>query len=188
MNARTWMARGMAACFVGVSCVAASHGLGDHAGPQASTSVPTSASEWFSNGRRTVAANKLSHSPPNLRRAKNVILFVGDGMGVSTVTAARILEGQLRGADGEFNRLSFEQFPYLSLSVTASANQQTSDSAPTATAMVAGIKTNDGAISVDQTINRNEPNADVTAQKSVKTILERAEERGMATEIGRAHV
>jgi alkaline phosphatase len=30
-------------------------------------------------------------------RAKNAILFIGDGMGISTVTAARILEGQLRG-------------------------------------------------------------------------------------------
>ena len=34
-------------------------------------------------------------------RARNVILFLGDGMGVSTVTAARILEGQLRGESGE---------------------------------------------------------------------------------------
>jgi alkaline phosphatase len=79
--------------------------------------------------------------------------------------------------------MSFEHFPYHALSVTASANQQTSDSAPTATAMVAGVKTNDGAISVDQTINRNEPDATVTASKSVKTILERAEERGYSTGI-----
>lgn len=182
MSTKTWVARAVAACLVGVSCVAASHG-NDGQQPSVNTTVPTSASEWFRDGQRAVAANKLSVSPPNLRRAKNVILFVGDGMGVSTVTAARILEGQLRGTDGEFNRLSFERFPNLALSVTASANQQTSDSAPTATAMVAGVKTNDGAISVDQTINRNEPSADVTAQKSVKTILERAEERGMATGI-----
>jgi alkaline phosphatase len=152
-----------------------------HGGSPEATKVPTSAAEWFKAGQAEVEANKLSRSQPNLRRARNVILFVGDGMGVSTVTAARILEGQLRGVDGEFNRLSFEKFPNLSLSVTASANQQTSDSAPTATAMVAGIKTNDGAISVDQSINRNEPDATVTAAKSVKTILERAEERGMST-------
>jgi alkaline phosphatase len=145
------------------------------------TQVPTNAAEWFQAGKQSVYSNKLVNELPNLRRAKNVILFVGDGMGISTVTAARILEGQQRGADGEFNRLSFERFPYFALSVTASANQQTSDSAPTATAMVTGIKTNDGAISVDQTINRTEPSAEVTAAKSVKTILERAEERGMST-------
>ena len=45
-------------------------------------------------------------------RAKNVILFVGDGMGVTTVTAARILDGQLRGEHGEENELFFETFPY----------------------------------------------------------------------------
>lgn len=146
---------------------------------EASNQVPTSAEAWFKAGNQAVLVNKSN--APALRRAKNVILFVGDGMGVSTVTAARILEGQMQERDGEFNRLSFEKFSNLALSVTASANQQTSDSAPTATAMVAGIKTNDGAISVDQTINRIEPSVSVTAEKSVKTILERAEERGMST-------
>ncbi len=144
-----------------------------------STQVPESAGEWFQAGQAAVRVNK--YELPNLRRAKNVILFVGDGMGVSTVTAARILEGQMKGRDGEFNRLSFERFNHTAHSVTASANQQTSDSAPTATAMVSGVKANDGAISVDQSIVRTETSADVTAAKSVKTILERAEERGMST-------
>ena len=45
-------------------------------------------------------------------KAKNVILFIGDGMGVSTLTAARIFEGQQRGQSGEENRLSFEEFPF----------------------------------------------------------------------------
>ncbi|MDB6060042.1 MAG: alkaline phosphatase [Verrucomicrobiaceae bacterium] len=144
-------------------------------------SVPTNGDEWFAAGEQAV--RKAKRERPNLRPAKNVILFVGDGMGISTVTAARILQGQLQGRDGEFNRLSFEQFTTLAHSVTASANQQTSDSAPTATAMVSGIKTNDGAISVDQSINRNEPSAQVTAAKSVRTILEQAEQRGLATGI-----
>lgn len=145
----------------------------------AQDSVPSSAEEWFAQGKQSV--KEAIQLDKNVKKARNVILFVGDGMGVSTVTAARILEGQLREADGEFNRLSFERFPHLAHSVTASANQQTSDSAPTATAMVAGIKTNDGAISVNQTIDRNEASADVTAAKSVKTILEQAEERGLST-------
>ena len=148
-------------------------------GQNSSFEVPSSAEEWFQAGRRAVLANKSGI--PTLRRAKNVILFVGDGMGVSTVTAARILEGQLEGRDGEYNRLSFEKFSNLALSVTASANQQTSDSAPTATAMVTGIKTNDGAISVDQSIDRNQPSDVITAEKSVLTVMERAEQRGMST-------
>ena len=152
-----------------------------HADSASATPVPTSGAEWFSAGRSAIEANRLVNRELNTRRARNVILFVGDGMGVSTVTAARILDGQQRGIDGEWNRLSFEKFSDLALSVTASANQQTSDSAPTATAMVAGIKTNDGAISVDQSITRKEFCAEVTRAKSVRTLLERAEERGMST-------
>jgi alkaline phosphatase len=153
----------------------------EHGHPQQeqSNQVPTSAAEWFKVGQQAVLVNKRDVA--ELRKAKNVILFVGDGMGISTVTAARILEGQINGRDGEFNRLNFEKFNYIAHSVTASANQQTSDSAPTATAMVAGIKANDGAISVDQGIQRSEKSAEVNAAHSVKTILERAEERGMST-------
>ena len=67
-------------------------------------------------------------------------------MGVSTVTAARILEGQLHGRPGEDNRLSFETFPHLGLSKTYSWDQQTSDSAPTMTAMVTGYKAREGML------------------------------------------
>ncbi len=140
---------------------------------------PADAAGWFAQGRQTLET--LRARTPNNGKARNVILFVGDGMGVSTVTAARILEGQQRQVDGEGNRLSFETLPYLAHSVTASANQQTSDSAPTATAMVTGIKTNDGALSVTQAVARNEADAAVIAAQSVTTILEQAEQRGMAT-------
>lgn len=139
------------------------------------------AAEWYRDGARAVAANHRVN--PNERKAKNVILFVGDGMGISTVTAARILEGQLRGKSGEDHVLSFERLPYVALSKTYSANQQTSDSAPTATAMVAGIKTNDGAISVDEDIERNEPNASIVKSHAVQTILEQAEAKGLSTGI-----
>lgn len=152
----------------------------EHHVPSAPT-FENSPEYWYESGQQALRdAKRLC---PEGGRAKNVILFVGDGMGISTVTASRILEGQMNGQDGESNRLAFEKFPYLALSVTASANQQTSDSAPTATAMVAGIKTNDGAISVRQTIARTETDADAVAAASVKTILEQAEERGMATGI-----
>lgn len=44
-----------------------------------------------------------------------MIFFLGDGMGVSTVTAARIYAGQKNGQPGEENFLNFEKFPYLGL-------------------------------------------------------------------------
>lgn len=74
-------------------------------------------------------------------RARNVILFVGDGMGISTITAARIYAGQKRGLDGESFKLHMETLPASALSKTYSHDSQVSDSAATATAMVSGVKT-----------------------------------------------
>ncbi len=137
------------------------------------------AATWYNAGQKALKEAKQLH--PNAHRAKNVILFVGDGMGVSTVTASRILEGQLQGRDGEKNSLAFEKLPYLALSKTYSANQQTSDSAPTMTAMVTGVKTSDGVLSIDQEVARQEKdNAVIQAHKLI-TILELAKARGMST-------
>ena len=56
---------------------------------------------------------------PIVKKAKNVIIFLGDGMGVSTLTAARILKGQQEGLEGgEQETLSFEEFPHVALSRT----------------------------------------------------------------------
>jgi len=112
-------------------------------------------------------------------KAKNVILFVGDGMGVSTLTAARIFEGQQNGESGEENRLSFEQFPYSALSKTYSVNQQTSDSAPTMSAIISGVKTDEGIISVDQNVRHGDYKT--VAGNETKTLLEYAEGAGKST-------
>lgn len=53
---------------------------------------------------------------PNYNRAKNVIIFLGDGMSLSTITAARIRKGQLKGNTGEEEKLFFENFPWTGLS------------------------------------------------------------------------
>ncbi len=112
-------------------------------------------------------------------KAKNVILFIGDGMGVTTLTAARIFEGQQRGESGEENRLSFEEFPFSALSKTYSVNQQTSDSAPTMSAIMTGVKTDEGVLSVNQNI----VHADYHTVKGneTKSLLEMAEEAGKST-------
>ncbi|MEP6602280.1 MAG: alkaline phosphatase [Nitrospirota bacterium] len=135
--------------------------------------------QWYRDGRRAVEAAKRLRAQRG--RAKNVILFVGDGMGVSTVTAARILEGQQRGESGEENLLSFERLPYVALSKTYSVNQQTADSAPTMTAIITGVKTDDGLISVDQ----DAVHGDHTTVKGneLPTFLELAERAGLSTGI-----
>ena len=51
-----------------------------------------------------------------LRRPKNVILFIGDGMSLTTVTAARIYRGQQKQQrSGEETELSWEEFPETAL-------------------------------------------------------------------------
>ncbi|MET0280704.1 MAG: alkaline phosphatase [Steroidobacteraceae bacterium] len=115
------------------------------------------------------------------KRARNVILFIGDGMGIATITASRILEGQRKGQSGEDNRLSFEEFPQAALVRTFSANQQVSDSAPTATAIVTGWHANDGALSVGPAVAENEADAARVAPNALQTILELAEDKGLST-------
>lgn len=137
------------------------------------------AATWYEAGQAALKEAKRLH--PNERRAKNVILFLGDGMGVSTVTASRILDGQLQAKDGEKNSLYMEKLPYVALSKTYSANQQTSDSAPTMTAIVTGVKTNDGELGVDQAVAREEKDNAVIQAHKLTTILELAKAHGMAT-------
>ncbi|MCR2832505.1 alkaline phosphatase [Parerythrobacter lacustris] len=79
-------------------------------------------------------------------RAKNVILFIGDGMGVSTVTAARIYAGQKLGQTGEEYVLPFETFQNVALVKTYNTNAQVPDSAGTASAMHTGVKTKIGVL------------------------------------------
>lgn len=81
-------------------------------------------------------------------KAKNIILFIGDGMGLSTITAARILDGQNKGLDGEAHMLSFERFGDIALVKTYNLDSQVPDSAGTASAISTGLKTQIGKINV----------------------------------------
>lgn len=96
----------------------------------------------------TAASPALAEDAPKEPRAKNVILFIGDGMGIATITAARIYDGQKRGETGEENSLSFERFPNVALVKTYNTNAQVPDSAGTATAMHSGVKTRIGVLGI----------------------------------------
>ncbi len=65
-----------------------------------------SAQWWFRNGAAQAAARGAMAG-----RARNVILFVGDGMSLTTVAAARILEGQRKGNPGEENCVVVGRLP-----------------------------------------------------------------------------
>jgi alkaline phosphatase len=140
---------------------------------------PEGVQHWQNAGNRFIQRGEALVN--NHKRARNVILFVGDGMGISTQTAARILEGQMKGKSGEENRLAFENLPYSALSKTYSWDQQTPDSAPTMTAMVTGYKAREGMLSVDHKTARGECSASRVAAHSVQTMLEMAAANGRST-------
>lgn len=139
---------------------------------------------WYQQGEKAtqqamlIAAKTASNSR---QHAKNIILFVGDGMGVSTVTAARIYAGQLKGNTGEENSLFFETFPYQAMAKTYNTNQQTPDSAGTMTAIMTGIKSKAGAISVGQEMVRGD--CSNILGNTLTTTLEHAEKIGLSTGI-----
>lgn len=93
-------------------------------------------------------------------KPKNIILLIGDGMGVSQVFA---------GLTANKGHLFIENCKYIGFSKTQSADAYITDSAAGGTALSTGVKTYNGAIGVD--VNKN----------PVKTILEEASENGLAT-------
>ena len=131
---------------------------------------------WFRAGAAAAQANASGRA-----HAKNVIVFLGDGMSIPTVTAARILDGQRKGGPGEENRLSFENFPATALSRTYETNQQTPDSAGTMTAIMSGVKTRAGVIGIDQVPARGDCAA--SRGHELVNLLELAESAGLATGI-----
>lgn len=139
--------------------------------------LPQAANSWFLSARASV--DQAAERAPVRRRARNVVLFVGDGMDVATVTAARILDGQMRGGGGEEGYLAWERFPHVAMIKTYSADAQVADSAGTATAIFSGVKTRSGVINVDDSVRRGDWHAAAAAQ--VVTLFELAEAAGLAT-------
>lgn len=139
----------------------------------------SAANQWYIDGQNRVTQAADYTPNTDAGAAKNIILFVGDGMGVSTVTAARILEGQLNGATGEENSLSFETLPHLGLAKTYNVDGQTPDSAGTMTAMITGVKTDVGVISQAEGVTRG--NCASTSGQNLMTALELASIAGLST-------
>ena len=115
---------------------------------------------------------------PNTGRAKNVILFIGDGYGVSTMTAARIFHGQSLGKDGPSHRLSHESLPYAAMSRTYAHDSLVTDSAPSAVAMTTGVKASNNMLGLSGAAVWRECGA--SKGKEVTTIGEIAKTLGMS--------
>ena len=128
---------------------------------------------WYRSGAAQAAARGAMDG-----RAKNVIVFLGDGMSLTTVAAARILEGQRKGGPGEEHGLAWESFPATALSKTYNTDAQTPDSAGTMTAITTGVKSHMGAIGV---YSGDTSNCAGSLEKHALTWLELADAAGLAS-------
>lgn len=70
--------------------------------------------DFWKKQAENLIQDRLSEKP-NTRVAKNIILFIGDGLSVATATAARIYDGQRHGGTGEENQLMFERLDHTAL-------------------------------------------------------------------------
>ncbi len=157
-----------------VSCLIAMPSLAQPAKPPVDTS-----DGYLKAGQAEL--KRLIADKSNNRKARNVIIFIGDGMGVSTLTAGRIFEGQQQGLDGESYVAEMDRLPHTALVKTYSHDAQVADSAPTATAIVAGVKTKNGVIGVGPEAIEN--NCAATAPFKVQSLFGIAEDKGYATGI-----
>ena len=136
--------------------------LGDEYHPRFKSNKPTKNTgegvDFWKNAGQDELANALNIRNNLIeKKAKNVIIFVGDGMSLPTLTAARIYKAQKAqnfdgSVNGEESTLFFEQFPHVGLSKTYSVDHQTPDSAATATALFTGVKTDSGTLGYDEMI------------------------------------
>ncbi len=109
--------------------------------------------------QETGSVTITTHYPPE-QQPKNIVLLIGDGMGVAQVTAALYSNS---------NRLALEKFPVIGFHKAYSYDDLITDSAAGATAFACGVKTYNGAVGL---------NAD---SLPCRTILEEAHERKLAT-------
>ncbi|MFC3914746.1 alkaline phosphatase [Pseudaeromonas sharmana] len=117
--------------------------------------------------------------------AKNVIFFLGDGMGPTTVTATRLYKV------GEAGQLTMETLDHTARIKTFSHDAQTTDSAPSMSAYMTGVKMNNEVISMSADTVAESPVKDANGNnglsgcassngQAVSTLLELAKAKGKA--------
>jgi alkaline phosphatase len=131
------------------------------------STAPAAADEAPAQAARSQAGQTPAAAPA---KARNIVLFLADAGGVSTLSAASLM------AYGEPLRLHVQQWPHLGLSETSPVDEFVSDSANGMSAIVTGVKTRNGVISQGPDAVRGRTDGAPT-----KTLLEYAEERGLLT-------
>lgn len=128
----------------------------------------------FSAGLLLAGCNSDSTDTVAKPTPKNVLFFLGDGMGITTLTASRIY------AYGEDGNLTIDTLPETAFLKTYSNDSQVTDSAPSMAAYMTGVKSNNGVISMDSAATQ-QADCSTSAGSSVTTLLELAKAAGMGT-------
>ncbi|KAB8346006.1 hypothetical protein FH972_023058 [Carpinus fangiana] len=100
----------------------------------------------YNNGQKT-EARWFVRDIPSRRRAKNVLLFIGDGMTTNMITAARLIAH--KSVNGKYQtKMALDSFPILGHQMTHSVDSYITDSANSATALYTGHKSTVNALGV----------------------------------------
>jgi alkaline phosphatase len=112
------------------------------------TDDPLALSNFYNNRKKAEYTNSKKYYPyqptyksdGSKKKAKNVILLIGDGMGLAQIQA---------GLTANFGQSNIINMKYVGLSRTEASNADFTDSAAGGTAMATGQKTNNRYIGVD---------------------------------------
>ncbi|XP_068248908.1 alkaline phosphatase-like [Palaemon carinicauda] len=137
---------------------------------------------WHNQAAEEIQIAMATATSYNWGIAKNVVLFVGDGMGITPTVAGRIFKGQKRyGRSGEEEYLSWEKFPHMSLVKVYNTDRQVPDSAATATAFLTGTKGNFYTIGLDSSVSMNQCLKSRDPETWQSSVLEWAQDVGKDT-------
>lgn len=125
---------------------------------------------WLDNAKAFV--EQQLKKQPIVKKAKNIIMFLGDGMSHPSIASARVYMG------GEEKKLSFENFPYTASSKTYCVDKQVADSACSATAYLHGVKANDATIGLSALALRTNCEDSNIASKKTESIASWAMKAG----------
>ncbi|XP_054280636.1 alkaline phosphatase-like [Macrosteles quadrilineatus] len=133
---------------------------------------------WYGEAREAL----LRRLPEGRRpHARNVVLMVGDGMGVATLTAARLFRGQRQGELGEDTELTWDRFPAVALAKTYNMDAQIGESSACATALLCGVKANFETVGLDARGKFENCKSSISAR--VDSLIDWAHREGMMTGI-----
>nr|CDS27094.1 alkaline phosphatase [Hymenolepis microstoma] len=146
---------------------------------------PANKDEILSSFWERLARKKINETYKYYKKpakpAKNVILFLGDGMGMPTITAARFFKAEMEGRIGAANPLlGFEDWPFHTLCRTFNLYTEVTDSASSATAYLGGTKTITGMLGLTGDVRPKECRL-YKEEEMIESVLEAAIRAGKAT-------